>query len=103
MARPKKTKVEDIIVGHSEPETLDLAEFAPTEPETIAAEVDSPIVLTEEVTPVKPIVSKGRTVSADVGKVQIRDTRTGRIVAMSVTAAFAQRLASKHKHIEIIK
>ena len=89
MARPKKVQ--------PEPESLDLAEFAPVE------EVTAEVVLTEEATPVKPIVTKGRTVSAEVGKVQVRDTRTGRIVAMSVSAAFAQRLAAKHKHIEIIK
>ena len=86
-----------------EAETLDLAEFAPAEPVTIAAEVDSPVILTEEVAPVKPIVSNGRTVSADIGKVQIRDTRNGRIIAMSVSADFAKKLSEQYSHIEVIK
>lgn len=89
-----------------QPDSIDVAVLAQPEALPVALDTaaeDGVLNLTETAEPVKAVVTRGVPKPPTPGlKVQLRNRKTGRIVAMSVNKELALALAAQNNNIEII-
>ena len=85
MARPKKIKV---------------SEFAQEQP---IIEASSVLEITEVQEVVKPIKTNKQPIQTEVNKVKLRHIVSGKIIALAVDEAIANKLVKTNPNIEIVR